>query len=121
MFHILWGLFNEALPILVLECTCPVPEYRTCPLFGFAKPFVVTNDCKGQMNSATTLKEFALRAIYRLTFGENSTIAKSLGQNDGQLIYVRKQTQLTEFGKIILKEICLPQDLQNQVIAILII
>ena len=79
--------------------------------------FMLTNETtffEFRFAQLTTLKEFALRAIYRLTFGENSTIARSLGQNDGQLIYVRKQMQLTEFGKIILKEICLPQDLQRQ-------
>ena len=75
---------------------------------------MATNQHKGGINKPTTLKEFALRALYRLTFGQNSTIARSLGQNDGQLIYVRKQPELTEFGKIISKEFCLPQDLQNQ-------
>lgn len=70
----------------------------------------------GAKSELTTLKEFCLRATYRLFFGENSTIARSLEQKNGDLIYVRKKPQMTEFGKTISDDKHLPVHLQHQVI-----
>ena len=78
---------------------------------------VVGREIFGAKFEPTTLKEFSLRAAFKLFFGKNSVVAKSLGSRiigNVDLIYVRKQPSLTNFGRTAVQLNILPQHLQQQ-------
>ena len=76
---------------------------------------VTGNKIFGGKFECTTLREICMRAVYKMFFGQNLVICQRLGIENNDIIYVRKQPLVTNFGRFILAENYLPSQLHFQV------